>query len=162
MALVRYRTNDYSVPTAYGFQDIVVKGFVEDVVILCAGQEIARHPRSYGEGVFVSNPLHYLALIEMKPNSRESATKSPTVSTIAHARRSASERRLKPIKPKPQTVCCPSTTPSSNSTAVVERPSVMVDVSTSTPVSEAPGINTASGSCKEQYCAMLDEPATAA
>lgn len=26
MALVRYRTNDYSVPTAYGFQDVVVKG----------------------------------------------------------------------------------------------------------------------------------------
>lgn len=46
MALVRYRTNDYSVPTAYGFQDIVVKGFVEEVVILCRGQEIARHPRS--------------------------------------------------------------------------------------------------------------------
>jgi transposase len=73
MALVRYRTNDYSVPTAYGFQDIVVKGFVEEVVILCAGQEIARHPRSYGEGVFVSNPLHYLALIEMKPNALDQA-----------------------------------------------------------------------------------------
>ena len=27
-ALVRYRCNDYSVPTAYGFQDVVVKGFV--------------------------------------------------------------------------------------------------------------------------------------
>lgn len=73
MALVRYRTNDYSVPTAYGFQDVVVKGFVEEVVILCAGQEIARHPRSYGEGVFVSNPLHYLALIEMKPNALDQA-----------------------------------------------------------------------------------------
>jgi hypothetical protein len=58
MALVRYRTNDYSVPTAYGFQDVVVKGFVEEVVILCGGRKIARHPRSYGEGVFISNPLH--------------------------------------------------------------------------------------------------------
>jgi hypothetical protein len=26
--LVRYRTSDYSVPTTYGFRDIVVKGFV--------------------------------------------------------------------------------------------------------------------------------------
>jgi hypothetical protein len=73
MALVRFRSNDYSVPTAYGFQEVVVKGFVEDVVILCAGQEIARHPRSYGEGVFVSNPLHYLALIEIKPNALDQA-----------------------------------------------------------------------------------------
>ena len=72
-ALVRYRTNDYSVPTSYGFQDVVVKGFVDAVVILCGGREIARHPRSYGEGVFVSNPLHYLALIEMKPGALDQA-----------------------------------------------------------------------------------------
>jgi len=25
-ALVRYRGNDYSTPTAYGFQDVIVKG----------------------------------------------------------------------------------------------------------------------------------------
>jgi len=72
-ALVRYRSNDYSVPTAYGFQDVVVKGFVDAVVILCGGAEIARHPRCYGEGVFVSNPLHYLALIETKPNALDQA-----------------------------------------------------------------------------------------
>jgi len=73
MALVRYRTNDYSVPTAYGFQDVVVKGFVDEVVIVCGGNQIARHPRCYGEGVFVSNPLHYLALIETKPNALDQA-----------------------------------------------------------------------------------------
>ncbi len=39
--LVRYRGNDYSVPTTYGFRDVLVKGFVEEVVILCAGVEIA-------------------------------------------------------------------------------------------------------------------------
>ena len=49
-ALVRYRCNDYSAPTAYGFRDVLVKGFVDEVVILCAGQEIARHPRTYGTG----------------------------------------------------------------------------------------------------------------
>lgn len=41
MSLVRYRTNDYSVPTAYTFQEVLVKGFVEEVVILCAGEEVA-------------------------------------------------------------------------------------------------------------------------
>jgi len=72
-ALVRHRGNDYSVPTAYGFQDIIVKGFVDQVVILCGGAEIARHQRSYGLGVFVFNPLHYLALIETKPNALDQA-----------------------------------------------------------------------------------------
>ena len=72
-ALVRYRCNDYSVPTAYGFQDVLVKGFVAEVVILCGGTEIARHPRCYGEGVFVADPLHYLALIETKPNALDQA-----------------------------------------------------------------------------------------
>jgi len=73
MALVRYRTNDYSVPTVYGFQDVVVKGFVDEVVILCGGKQIARHPRCYGEGAFVADPLHYLALIETKPNALDQA-----------------------------------------------------------------------------------------
>jgi transposase len=72
-ALVRYRGNDYSAPTTYGFQEVLVKGFVEEVVILCRGTEIARHARSYGQGVFVYDPLHYLALIEMKPNALDQA-----------------------------------------------------------------------------------------
>jgi transposase len=72
-ALVRYRGNDYSVPTAFGFQDVLVKGFVEEVVILFRGEEIARHRRSYGKGTFVFDPLHYLALIEMKPNALDQA-----------------------------------------------------------------------------------------
>lgn len=29
-ALVRYRTNDYSVPTRYGFQDVVVQASYQD------------------------------------------------------------------------------------------------------------------------------------
>jgi len=71
-ALVRYRCND-SVPTAYGFQNVLVKGFVEEVVILCGSIEIARHERSYGTGVFVTDALHYLALIETKPNALDQA-----------------------------------------------------------------------------------------
>ena len=71
--LVRYRCNDYSVPTRHGFQDVVVKGFVDEVVILCGGRIVARHPRSYATGAFVADPLHYLALIEMKPNALDQA-----------------------------------------------------------------------------------------
>ena len=73
MALVRYRKNDYSVPATYGFQDAAVKGFVDEVVILCGGAEIARHQRCYGEGAFIADPLHYLAPIETKPGALDQA-----------------------------------------------------------------------------------------
>jgi len=72
-ALVRYRGNDYLTPTAYGVQEAMVKGFVEEVVILCRGEEIAQHGRCYGQGVFVYDSLHYLALLEMKPNALHQA-----------------------------------------------------------------------------------------
>ena len=70
-ALVRYRGNEYSVPTSFGYRAVMVKGFVDEVVILCDGAEIARHRRSYGQGVF--DPLHYLALIESKPAALDQA-----------------------------------------------------------------------------------------
>ena len=72
-ALARYRCNDYSVPTRYGFQDAVVKVFVDEVVILFGGKIVGRHPRSYAEGAYVADPLQYLALIEIKPNALDQA-----------------------------------------------------------------------------------------
>ena len=39
---------------------------MDTVVISHSGQVIARHPRSYADGDFVFNPLHYLALLEKK------------------------------------------------------------------------------------------------
>ena len=72
-ALVRYRMNDYSVPAAYGFRDVLVKGFVDEVVIICGADEIARHPRIYDRGQFVFDPKHYLALLEQKPGALDQA-----------------------------------------------------------------------------------------
>ena len=72
-SLVRYRMNDDSVPSRYGFRECVIKGFVDEVVILIGGEEIARHPRSYEHGGFVFDPLHYLALIEQKPGALDQA-----------------------------------------------------------------------------------------
>jgi hypothetical protein len=72
-SLVRYRDNDYSVPTTYGFREVIVKGFVDEVVILAGTTEIARHQRSYDKAVLVFDPLHYLALIEQKPGALDQA-----------------------------------------------------------------------------------------
>lgn len=73
LSLVRYRSNDYSVPTAYGHHDVLVRGFVDQVVIACGAEVIARHPRCYGKAEFVYDPLHYLALLERKPNALDQA-----------------------------------------------------------------------------------------
>jgi transposase len=53
--LVRYRGTDYSVPTAYGHRDVVIRGYVHEVVISCGAEVIARHPRSYERDDFVFN-----------------------------------------------------------------------------------------------------------
>jgi len=73
LSLVRYRLNDYSVPTKYGHRDVLVRGYVHDVVISCGAEVIARHPRSYERDDFIFDPLHYLALIEQKINALDQA-----------------------------------------------------------------------------------------
>lgn len=72
-SLVRYRGNDYSVPTTHGLRSVIVKGFVDEVVILSGTEEIARHARSYERRAFVYDPLHYLALLEQKPGAMDQA-----------------------------------------------------------------------------------------
>jgi len=44
LSLVRYRGNDYSVPTQYGHRQVWVKGYVHEVVIACGSEVIARQP----------------------------------------------------------------------------------------------------------------------
>jgi transposase len=73
LSLVRYRGNDYSVPTAYGHREVLVRGYIHEVVIACATEEIARHERSYEREDFVFNPLHYLALLERKIGALDQA-----------------------------------------------------------------------------------------
>ncbi len=72
-SLVRYRTNDYSVPVAYGHREVLVKGYVDEVVICCGTEVIARHPRSYEQEDFVFDPIHYLPLLERKTGALDQA-----------------------------------------------------------------------------------------
>jgi hypothetical protein len=73
LSLVRYKTNDYSVPTAFAHQDVIVKAYVTHIDVHCGGEHIARHPRCWGREDFIYNPLHYLALIEQKAASLDQA-----------------------------------------------------------------------------------------
>lgn len=72
-ALVRYETNDYSVPAAYGHRQVLVKAFVWELVISCMSEVIARHRRSYGREEMIFDPLHYLSLLEQKANALDQA-----------------------------------------------------------------------------------------
>ena len=73
LSLVRYRGTDYSVPTAYGHREVLIRGYVHEVVISCGADIIARHARSYEREDFVFDPLHYLALLEQKVGALDQA-----------------------------------------------------------------------------------------
>ena len=73
MSLVRFDTNDYSVPTAYAHQPITVVGGVDEVRLVCRDQMVARHPRHWGRHQPIYNPIHYLALLERKPGALDYA-----------------------------------------------------------------------------------------
>ena len=68
-ALVRHDTNDYSVPVEYGHRQVLVKAYVWKVLISYMNEVIARHDRSYEREDIVFEPLHYLSLLEQKPNA---------------------------------------------------------------------------------------------
>jgi hypothetical protein len=73
LSLVRYRGNDYSAPTAYGHRQVLIKGYVHEVVICSGSEVIARHQRSYEREDMIFDPLHYLALLEQKANALDQA-----------------------------------------------------------------------------------------
>ena len=73
LSLVRYRTNDYSVPVAYGHQEVWIRGYVHEVVIGCGVGIIARHPRSCDREDRVFDPIHYLPLLEHRIGALDQA-----------------------------------------------------------------------------------------
>jgi transposase len=73
LSLVRFDDNDYSVPVDYAHHEILIKGYVDRVVLCHREKVVAEHKRSWGkEGIFF-NYLHYLPLLERKPGSLDHA-----------------------------------------------------------------------------------------
>jgi hypothetical protein len=73
LSLAPYRGADYSVPTAYGHREVLIRGYIDSVVISRGADIIARHVRSYEREDFVFDPLHYLALLERKIGALDQA-----------------------------------------------------------------------------------------
>ena len=72
-ALVRFDTNDYSVPVEYGHRPVVLKASVQTVWLYHGGREIARHERCWQRERQVFDPVHYLSLLQRKPGSLDYA-----------------------------------------------------------------------------------------
>ena len=50
----------------YGHRQVLVKGYVHRVEIICGSEVIASRPRSYDRESAIYDPVHYLALLEQK------------------------------------------------------------------------------------------------
>ena len=73
LSLVRFDDNDYSVPVYYAHHEILIKGYVDRVVLCHRDKIVASHKRSWDkEGVFFDY-IHYLPLLERKPGSLDHA-----------------------------------------------------------------------------------------
>jgi hypothetical protein len=66
---VAFDCNRYSVPRPYAHQIVVVKGYVDQVVIVSGSELIATHARSLQRGTLILDPIHYLATLGRKPGA---------------------------------------------------------------------------------------------
>jgi hypothetical protein len=73
LALIRFDTNDYSVPTQFAHHQVMVVGAIDTVQIVVADRVVASHRRCWGREQAVYDPVHYLALLERKPGALDFA-----------------------------------------------------------------------------------------
>ena len=69
LSLVRFDRNDYSVPTQYAHREVILVGSLDRVKIVADSHVIAEHVRDWESENVHYDPVHYLALLERKPNS---------------------------------------------------------------------------------------------
>ena len=72
-SLVRYKTNDYSVPTQYAYKDVTLKAYYNKVLIFYKEREIAGHIRCFGKHEQSYNYLHYLPILSQKSKALDQA-----------------------------------------------------------------------------------------
>jgi transposase len=70
---VAFDNNRYSVPRAFAFRMVTVKGHVDRVVIVAEGQTVATHERCSHKQTMILDPVHYLATLGRKPGALDHA-----------------------------------------------------------------------------------------
>jgi len=72
-SLVRYDTNDYSVPVRYAHHQVTIKASVRFIEVYRDDKLIAKHRRCWDRECQIFEPVHYLELLERKPGALDHA-----------------------------------------------------------------------------------------
>jgi transposase len=72
-SLVRFDTNDYSVPVQYAHRQLLVVATIDEVRLVYEDRLVARHRRCWQRERTFFEPVHYLALLERKPGGFDHA-----------------------------------------------------------------------------------------
>ena len=72
-SLVRYDTNDYSVPVSSAHHQTTIKASVRFIEVYQLDKLIAKHRRCWDRECRIFEPMHYLELLERKPGSLDHA-----------------------------------------------------------------------------------------
>ena len=72
-SLVRYDTNDYSVPVSSAHHQTTIKASVRFIEVYRQDLLIAQHRRCWDRECQIFNPMHYLELLERKPGALDHA-----------------------------------------------------------------------------------------
>jgi transposase len=72
-SLVRFDTNDYSVPVQYAHRQLLVVATIDEVRLVFEDRLVARHRRCWQREQTFFEPVHYLALLERKPGGFDHA-----------------------------------------------------------------------------------------
>src|SRR4051812_3519773 len=73
LSLIRFDTNDYSVPTEFAHHKVTAVGTVDAVRVVVGDRVVASHRRRWGHEGVSYDPVHYLALLERKPGALDFA-----------------------------------------------------------------------------------------
>jgi len=73
LSLVRFDSNDYSVPTAFAHHHVTAVGSIDEVRLVVNDRLVARHERCWKKHKVRFDPVHYLALLERKPGALDFA-----------------------------------------------------------------------------------------
>jgi transposase len=72
-SLVRYDTNDYSVPVSWAHHQTAIKASVSFIEVYQQDKLIAKHRRCWERERQIFDPMHYLELLERKPGALDHA-----------------------------------------------------------------------------------------
>ena len=70
---VAFDGNRYSVPRAFAFRMVTIKGYVDRVAVVAEGQAVATHARCLQKQTMILDPIHYLATLGRKPGALDHA-----------------------------------------------------------------------------------------